>query len=226
MKRLFKCLIVMMILGLSISPVYARAGGGSSGGSSGSSSGGSSHSHPYHSGNSTPVGRLASYIGLASFCGGMVVFIVYKKRYKALSMHKEVKKQYPDLNEKALNQQVIDYYYAIQEAWAHKDMDTLKQYLTPNLYETWETKLNWWEYEGIENKISRIHLLKTIIVDYHEDYFVSYIEGKMHDQMVKNNEVISTNDQVFVEYWYFNKVDGKLYLDEIKQEDEVGVKPN
>lgn len=221
MKRLFKCLIIMMILGLSISPVYARAGGGSSGGSSGSSSGGSSHAHPSHFGRSTPAGRLADYIGMVTVCGGIVVFVVYNKRSKALSMHKEVKKQHPDLNEKELNQQVIDYYYAIQHAWADKDMDALKQYLTPGLYETWETKLNWWDYEGIENKISRIHLLKTMIVEVHEDSFMSYIEGKMHDQMIKNNEVISTNDSVFVEYWCFKNVDGKLYLDEIKQEDEL-----
>ena len=226
MKRLLKCLIIMMMLAVSISPVYARAGGGGSS-SGGSSGGSSSSSHPYHTTgrNSTPIGRFADYIGLAAFCGGMTVFIIYKKRYRALSMHKEVKKklkQYPSFNEKEINQQVIDYYYAIEDAWAHKDMDTLKEYLTPDLYDTWETKLNWWEYEGYKNKISHIMLIKTIIVDIQEDYLMSYIEGKMHDQMIKNNEVVSTNNNVFVEYWCFKRIDDKLYLDEIKQEDEVG----
>lgn len=225
MKKLLKCLCIALILCFSITPVYARAGGGSSGGSSGSSGGSSSSSHPYHTRrNSSPIQRFADKIGFFVAVGGITVIVIYQKRYKAITMHKEVKKQlarYPSFNEKQTNQKVIDAYYNIQKAWANKDMEALKQYLTPSLYEQWETKLNWWEYEGIENKISRITLLKTMIVDVHEDYFWSYIEGKMHDQMIKNNEVISTNNNVFIEYWCFKIEDDQIYLDEIKQEDET-----
>ena len=100
-------------------------------------------------------------------------------------------------------------------------MDTLKQYLSPSLYDQWQTKLNWWDYEGIRNELSGIRLLKTMVVEVGDGYFWSYIEGKMRDRMIKDNEITQDNKEMFVEYWRFIVEDDKIYLDEIKQDDEV-----
>ena len=150
----------------------------------------------------------------------------YRRRYKAISMHKDMKRGLAEKNnssfdEKKMNKVVADYYYTIQNAWNDRDMDILKQCLSQSLYDQWETKLNWWEYEGIRNELSDIRLLKTMVVEVGDDYFWSYIEGKMRDRMIKGNEVTQDNKGIFIEYWRFIVEDDRIYLDEIRQEDEV-----
>ena len=39
--------------------------------------------------------------------------------------------------------------------------------------------------------------------------------------MIKGNEITQDNKEMFVEYWRFIVEDDKIYLDEIKQDDEV-----
>ena len=219
MKKLMRCLFIVCILCFSISPVYARAGGG--GGSSSSGHAPHSESHP-----ASNEDRAASVI---LFCLGsysLSCFEKYRRRYKAISMHKAMKKELEENNnsffdEKKMNKVVADYYYTIQNAWNDRDMDILKQCLSPSLYDQWKTKLNWWEYEGIRNELSDIRLLKTMVVEVGDDYFWSYIEGKMRDRMIKGDEVTQDNKEIFIEYWRFIVEDDKIYLDEIRQEDEV-----
>lgn len=229
MKKLIRCLFIVCILCFSISPVYARAGGGgggSSGGGGGGSSGSSSHGSPPVRRTTSPRDYVSGIITISFVSYGFSYMEKYRRRYKAISMHKAMKKELEENNnaffdEKNINQQVTDYYYAIQKAWNDKDMDTLKQYLSPSLYDQWQTKLNWWDYEGIRNELSGIRLLKTMVVEVGDNYFWSYIEGKMRDRMIKDNEVTQDNKEMFVEYWRFIVEDDKIYLDEIKQDDEV-----
>lgn len=227
MKKLIRCLFIVCILCFSVSPVYARAGGG--GGGSGGGGGGSSssgHTHRSERRRASPQDRAAGFI---SFCLGaysLSCFEKYRRRYKAISMHKAMKQELEENNnlffdEKKMNKEVIDYYYTIQNAWNDKDMDTLKQCLSPALFDQWQTKLNWWDYEGIRNELSDIRLLKTMVVEVGDNYFWSYIEGKMRDRMIKDNEVTQDNKEIFIEYWRFIVEDDQIYLDEIKQEDEV-----
>lgn len=229
MKKLIRCLFIVCILCFSISPVYARAGGGgggSSGGGGGGSSGSSSHGSPPVRRTTSPRDYVSGIITISFVSYGFSYMEKYRRRYKAISMHKAMKKELEENNnaffdEKNINQQVTDYYYAIQNTWNDKDMDTLKQYLSSSLYDQWQTKLNWWEYEGVRNELSDIRLLKTMVVEVGDDYFWSYIEGKMRDRMIKGNEVTQDNKEIFIEYWRFIVEDDKIYLDEIRQEDEV-----
>lgn len=227
MKKLMRCLFIVCILCFSISPVYARAGGGgSSGGGGGGSSGSSSHGSPPVRRTTSPQDRVVSLITFSFISYGFSYMKKYRRRYKAISMHKDMKKELEENNnsffdEKKMNKVVADYYYTIQNAWNDRDMDTLKQCLSPTLYDQWQTKLNWWEYEGIRNELSDIRLLKTMVVEVGDDYFWSYIEGKMRDRMIKGNEVTQDNKEIFIEYWRFIVEDDRIYLDEIRQEDEV-----
>ncbi len=227
MKKFLRCLFIVLILCFSISPVYARAGGGGggSGGGGGGSSGSPSHGSSPVRRTTSPQERAASVI---LFCLGsysLSCFDKYRRRYKAISMHKAMKQDLKQNNtffdEKKMNEVVADYYYTIQNAWNDKDMDVLKQCLSPSLYEQWQTKLNWWDYEGIRNELSDIRLLKTMVVEVGDGYFWSYIEGKMRDRMIKDHEVTQDNKEMFGEYWRFIVEDDRIYLDEIRQEDEV-----
>lgn len=229
MKKLVRCLFIVFILCFSVSPVYARAGGG--GGGSGGGGGGSSGSPSHHSSSpvryvDTPARRIASILTISFISLGFNALANYRRRYKAISMHKAMKKEIKEKNntffdEMKMNRKVAASYYAIQNAWNDRDMDTLKQCLSPSLYDQWQTKLNWWDYEGIRNELSGIRLLKTMVVEVGDGYFWSYIEGKMRDRMIKGNEITQDNKEMFVEYWRFIVEDDKIYLDEIKQDDEV-----
>lgn len=227
MKKLLRSLFIVLILCFSVSPVYARAGGGG-GGSGGGGGGSGSPSH--HSSSpvryvDTPERRITSLITFSLISYGFSYMKKYRRRYKAISMHKAMKQDFKQNNtsfdEKKMNEVVADYYYTIQNAWNDRDMDVLKQCLSPSLYEQWQTKLNWWEYEGIRNELSDIRLLKTMVVEVGDGYFWSYIEGKMRDRMIKENEITQDNKEMFVEYWRFIVEDDKICLDEIRQEDEV-----
>ena len=227
MKKLIRCLFIVCILCFSVSPVYARAGGGGggSGGGGGGSGSPSHHSSPVRYVD-TPERRIASLITFSFISYGFSYMKKYRRRYKAISMHKDMKRGLAEKNnssfdEKKMNEVVADYYYTIQNAWNDRDMDILKQCLSQSLYDQWETKLNWWEYEGIRNELSDIRLLKTMVVEVGDDYFWSYIEGKMRDRMIKGNEVTQDNKGIFIEYWRFIVEDDRIYLDEIRQEDEV-----
>lgn len=228
MKKLIRCLFIVCILCFSVSPVYARAGGGGGGSGGGGGGGSSSSGHTPHS-ESHPASNQDRAASVIFFCLGsysLSCFEKYRRRYKAISMHKDMKKELEEKNnssfdEKKMNKVVADYYYTIQNAWNDRDMDILKQCLSQSLYDQWETKLNWWEYEGIRNELSDIRLLKTMVVEVGDDYFWSYIEGKMRDRMIKGNEVTQDNKGMFVEYWRFIVEEDRIYLDEIRQEDEV-----
>ena len=61
--------------------------------------------------------------------------------------------------------------------------------------------------------------MNSLTSDFLKQWF--YIEGKMRDRMIKGDEVTQDNKEIFIEYWRFIVEDDKIYLDEIRQEDEV-----
>ena len=142
MKKLMRCLFIVCILCFSVSPVYARAGGGGGGSGGGGGGGSSSSGHAPHS-ESHPASNEDRAASVILFCLGsysLSCFEKYRRRYKAISMHKDMKKELEENNnsffdEKKMNKVVADYYYTIQNAWNDRDMDILKQCLSPSLYD-------------------------------------------------------------------------------------------
>lgn len=226
-----KIMIVILIVIFSISPVYARAGGGGSGGSSGGSSSSSSHGH-HTSERTSDLGRMGSLGGLCLVCGG----IFYLKHRKASVLHKKIK---PELkvarendsfwDEKELLKKVEDIYFIVQKAWSSQDTQTLKQYLTNDLYEQWLTKIEWQKYKHEQNLLDHIRLNVAMVVDMHDDredskdYFWVYIVGRMNDQTIVDEEVVSKQDDAFVEYWKFQRDGQNIKLADVKQEDEMNI---
>ena len=236
--------LILMIMILFTGNCYARAGGGSgsgsSGGSGGSSSGGGTTHYYYHDhgyGGGTSLTPQNSILLTATLAGTFFVARCLYRRYKAIDMHHQVKKQLKVLddqdefwNELRIKKEVKEAYYTIQKAWTLQDMETLKEYLTDNMYGVFETKINWNEFQGKRNVLNDIQLLKHDVVSLYdsinddEDYFWVYIEGKMVDEMRdQENQLLESYRGVFVEYWKFKRAGNRILLDEIKQKDEYEI---
>ena len=107
-----------------------------------------------------------------------------QRRRKARLLHQRTKKQLDILddedafwNEERIKKEVKRNYFIIQEAWSKKDLETLKDYLTPQLLDAWQTKMNWYEFQERRNELTNIKLIKQHVVNVYdsenddEDYF-------------------------------------------------------
>ena len=227
MKKIITILSTFLIITLLFTgSCYARAGGGSGSGSNGggssSSRGNSYHDHYYgRRGRSNPI-------------EGIVMTVVVVSGIYGLNASQRTKKQLDILddedafwNEERIKKEVKRNYFIIQEAWSKKDLETLKDYLTPQLLDAWQTKMNWYEFQERRNELTNIKLIKQHVVNVYdsenddEDYFWVYIEGMMDDLTIdEQNQVIESYDGVFVEYWKFKRLGNRILLDEIRQQDE------
>lgn len=212
-----------------------RAGGGSS--SSGGSSGGSSGRHSTRSGQSNRptsiIETILSYIVFfILFFSSVIIF--YLKVIRASINSKKLLKILDDKdknwNYKNIENQVIKTFYSVQESWTNMDMTPSKEYMDDNLYETFNTKLEWMQMGDKRNILKKIKLinLKPISIyddkDDSKDSIWFYIKGKMIDYTIntETNEKIEGNDysKTFIEFWKFVKKDDRWVLAKILQKDE------
>lgn len=215
-KKEITFLIVFMLM---LQPVFVRAGGGG---------GHSSLPHTsYQRGNGSPV---VGIIGVSA-CIGMTV---YWRRKKARLMHQEIEENLLEAysqdtfwNEKKLKKKVREQYFIIQNAWSNQDIEILKQHLSEYLYEQWQMKIEWQQFQEQSNLLEHIQLFKVMIVDLydaidnHQDYFWVYIEGKMQDSFIEEGQVTDSHNETFVGYWKFIRHGNDILLDEMKQQGEV-----
>ena len=216
--------------------VLLRAGGGGTSGGGGSS-GGSSRGHTTRGNVSN---RPTSIIGtilhhiifLILFFFTAILF--YLKIIRASINSKRLLKLLDDKdkswNYRNIEQQVINTFYLVQESWTNMDMSASKEYMDDDLYETFNTKLEWMQMGNKRNVLKKIKLinLKPISIyddeDDSKDLIWFYIKGKMVDYIIntETNEKIEGNDysKSFVEFWKFVKKDDKWVLAKILQKDE------
>ena len=235
-------LILASILGITVcaeevdvfdhvSAVSLRAGGGSSsggGGGGGSSSGSSSHS----SGRGRPM-TLFDYILLpfVLFSSSIAFYIRLSKRSrKSKKLMKQMMQSDSAWKFKEVSADVADAYMAIQGAWANMDMTPAKRYMSDELFDEFQTQLNWTKYKNKKHVMENIQLLKSLPVAVHDDrdnsrdYVWFYIKGKMVDYTIDTNTQLivegKTAPSSFVEYWQFIRKDGRWVLNKILQKDE------
>lgn len=215
-KKGITFLIVFMLM---LQPVFVRAGGGG---------GHSSLPHTSHQrGNGSP---LVGIMGVSA-CIGMTV---YWRRKKARLMYQEIEENLLEAysqdtfwNEKNLKNKVREQYFIIQNAWSNQDLKILKQHLSEYLYEQWQMKIEWQQFQEQSKLLEHIQLFKVMIVDLHDaidnhqDYFWVYIERKMQDSFIEGGQVTDSHNETFVEYWKFIRHGNDILLDEMKQQDEV-----
>lgn len=110
-------------------------------------------------------------------------------------------------------------------------MSSAIEFMTPELLESFNTKLQWMNFANKKNIMSSIRLLYGyhIFLDCRtKNKMWVYIKGKMIDYVIntKTNEVISgsTTNEKFIEYWLFTKNENNEWvLSQIKQENELDI---
>ena len=256
MKRVFCLLaVVSLLLSMLIIPVSAqdscerldsaiasrfvlRAGGGTSGGSGGSFGGSSSGSHSHNSNHRSSSDPFSMLFGLFLFLLiGSASAIVF--RFRLSRSARNTKKLMTLLHKKDsawkykhIQRQVRDSYFAIQKAWSHSDMQSAKQHMSDNLYDTFQTQLNWMKVKNQRNVLKNVRLREAIPVSVHDDRDDSldhvwfYIKGRMIDYTVdtQTNQRLegSPFPESFGEYWQFIRTEGDRWvLNQILQEDRA-----
>lgn len=252
MKNINKIWIILITLTITISCILVmpktvdaqiarnykvislRAGGGTS--SSGGSSGTSSNRTTTSNGSGTtsnPFSRIIDiiiFITIASI-GSIVLYVkVLKssfksKKYMKLLDDKDIAWKYKDIE-----RQVINAYYIIQQAWADGNMSPAKDYMTSNLLENFQTKLNWMEVKHQKNVLKNIKLVNVKPISVHDnkdnekDTIWFYIKGRMVDFIIDTTteEIISGENKStsFVEFWKFKRQNNTWVLAKILQKEE------
>ena len=229
-KILLLILIIIIILKLLPVEVYARAGGGG-GGSSGGSGGGTGSSSSGGSGyNSNPISTIIGWIiFIVVSCSSVIVMKIKitKYRYNAVNSFKDTNWNYHELVKR-----VEKTYFILQKAWTDNNIKLAKSYLTKELYESYDAKLQWMEVSNKKNVLKKIKLLNVYPISLKDetgnknDMVYMYIKGKMVDYTINTitNEVIEGDaiSRSFVEYWVFVKNhNNEWVLSKIYQYDEL-----
>ena len=213
--------------------VVIRAGGGSSSGGSGGGYS-TSHSHSIR-GYYNPISRIINLILFFILAGMTTIVFVFKIKKAAFNSKKLLKKL--KSNDKAwkyetIEKQVIDTFYIVQEAWSNMKMETAKDYMEKELYESFSTKIEWMKYGNKRNVLKNIKLLSVEPISIHDDdddsrdFLWLYMRGSMIDYTIntETEEIIDGNDsnKQFVEFWKFvRRDDDKWVLAKILQKEEA-----
>ena len=251
MKKIICCILISLML-ISVLGITAyaenvdalfgtyivslRAGGGSSGGGGGGGSSSSGGSSSHHSGNRRPASPLETLVHFITmpiifFASSIVFYIKLSKRSrKAKRLMKQMMQGDNAWKYKEVSTDVEDAYTSIQGAWANMDMTPAKRYMSDELFDEFQTQLNWTKYKNQKHVMENIQLLKALPVAVHDDrdnsrdYVWFYIKGKMIDYTIDTNTQLvvegNTMPASFVEYWQFVRKDGRWVLNKILQKDE------
>jgi hypothetical protein len=216
----------------SVITLRAGGGGGSGGGGGGSGGGGSSH----HSGTGHQPTLFESIIQFIMmpfilFSSSIVFYVKLTKRSrKAKKLMKQMMQSDNAWKYKDISSTVKESFMAIQTAWSNMDMSSASQYMSDELYDSFQTKLNWMSYRNQKNILESIQLIQALPVAVHDDsdnsrdYIWFYIKGKMVDYIIDTNTQLkvsgNTSATSFVEYWQFTRKENNWVLNKILQKDE------
>lgn len=236
MKNFSRLLILLFLFSLCTAPVHARAGGGSGG--RGHSGGGRSHHsdysshdpHFYHGRNTnSPFSELIPFLQLG--LAGIVINTIKNRHLIKAKIKTKNNMKKNNINYKTIKKRINKTYFVIQNAWSNNDMSPAIEFMTPELMETFNIKLQWMNFANKKNIMSSIRLLYgyPIFLDCRtKNKMWVYIKGKMIDYVIntKTNEIISgsTTNEKFIEYWLFTKNENNEWvLSQIKQENELDI---
>lgn len=220
----------------NIGPAPLRAGGGGSsgGGGGGGSSGGGGRPHSSGSNRTKTLPELILefiMLPIIFFSSSIVFYIQLTRRSRrSKKLMKKMMESDSAWKFKNISNTVKDGFYAIQAAWSDMDMSPAAKYMSDELYERFQTQLNWMRYKNQRNVLEKISLLKALPVAVHDDKDNSrdcvwfYIKGRMVDYMIDTDSQMKisgkTTAATFVEYWQFVRKDDNWVLNKILQKNE------
>ena len=232
------CLLLGILLTALAVPVWGRAGGGSSGGGGGHS--GSSGGGSYHSGRSSSRSNLTGNIlfgvnAIVVTCGGAIAFTIKAK--KAAAKSRNLMRQYEKIggnwDYREVQRQVEEAYYQIQECWRRMDAGYAAAYLSEELLEDFNMKIQWMEVREEEVVQKHVKLLSAVPVGAYDelgeenDCIRYLIHGSMVGYYINRNTKIcvrgNTKKESFYEYWKFIYRNERWVLQEIRQQDEIDI---
>ena len=229
----------MMPEGIGLAPL--RAGGGGSSGGGGGGGGGSSSGGTHSSGSRRPLTLpelIMQYVAIfiLSFSSSIVFYIQLTKRSRrSKKLMKKMMESDSAWKFKDISKTVSDGFYAIQKAWTEMDMSPAAKYMSDELYESFQTQLNWMGYKKQKNVLEKISLLDALPVAVHDDadnsrdFVWFYIKGRMVDYTVDTDSQMKisgkTTPSSFVEYWQFVRREDNWVLNKILQKNESGQIP-
>ncbi len=224
--------------------ISLRAGGGGSSGASGGGSGSGggnsvnedSGALPHHSDTgeqSSPIETVVSFMIFSLiFFSSSILYYLKLTRYsrKSKKLMKQLMQSDDAWKYKDVSFMVNESFYAIQTAWSESDMTPASQYMSDELYKSFQVKLNWMVFRNQKNILKNIRLIHAFPVamrnndDNSRDYIWFYIKGRMVDYIIDTNtqSIISGNTfpSSFEEFWQFTRKDNRWVLNKILQKSE------
>lgn len=249
MKRIISIIICIILISCSCTCAFAkntafsdphpaislRAGGGSSGGSGGGggSNGGSSHTT---SGTGRQPTLLESILDIIIipfvFFSSTILFYIKMTKYSRRSkkMMKQMRQSDNAWKYKDISRTATDCFFAVQTAWSDMDMTPASQYMSEELFDSFQTKLNWMKYRKEKNILKNIQLINVLPVAVHDDsdnsrdFIWFYIKGRMVDYIIDTETQLKVSGNTapvsFVEFWQFTRKDDNWVLNKILQKNE------
>ena len=234
-------ILAVILLVLFAVPVWGRAGGGGSSGSGGgggssSSGGGSYTSHrSYYKGGNVAGMILQAVVVFFTASGGTIVLI--RKAMAARAKSRKAMAFYARLGDnwdyREIQRQVEETYFQVQECWRRMDAAYGAPYLSEELLEEFDSKIQWMQVRGeavVQRNVKLLSAMPVYVEDNPgEEYDMIWylIHGKMTGYYIDVNtrKVIrgNTRPEAFFEYWKFVYRGERWVLQEIKQKDEMDI---
>ena len=239
-KKYILIFAVLLLVLLAV-PVWGRAGGGGSSGSGGgggssSSGGGSYTSHrSYYKGGNVAGMILQAGVVFFTASGGTIVLI--RKAMAARARSRKAMAFYAQLGDnwdyREIQRQVEETYFQVQECWRRMDVSYGAPYLSQELLEEFDSKIQWMQVRGeavVQKNVKLLSAMPVYVEDNPgEEYDMIWylIHGKMTGYYIDVNtrKVIrgNTRPEAFFEYWKFVYRGERWVLQEIKQKDEMDI---
>ena len=167
--------------------------------------------------------------------GGSIVLI--RKARAARARSQKAMAFYAQLGDnwdyREIQRQVEETYFQVQECWRRMDVSYGAPYLSQELMEEFDSKIQWMQVRGeavVQRNVKLLSAMPVYVEDNPgEEYDMIWylIHGKMTGYYIDVNtrKVVrgNTRPETFFEYWKFVYRGERWVLQEIKQEDEMDI---
>lgn len=158
------------------------------------------------------------------------LYRITKRSRLSKKLMKKLKASDDSFKYKDIKSSVKESFFAIQSARTNMDMTPAKYYLSDELFENMQSKLDWMSFRNELLVLKNISFLSVLPVAVHDepgedkDFIWFYIMGSMSDYIINTATQLKTSGDTipafFMEFWQFKRKDGHWVLNKILQKDE------
>ena len=113
-------------------------------------------------------------------------------------------------NYRNIEQQVINTFYSVQESWTNMDMSASKEYMADDLYENFNTKLEWMQMGNKRNVLKKIKLINLKPISIYDDE--DPVKEEKQQPLVETIQAHKDNnpEEIFLNKEYMEKMQKQL----------------